>query len=329
MQNTSSSRQTAPDSVLSKLAPYHEIVSLVLEYRHVTKLNSTFVVGLINAADENGRVHSTFHQSVTATGRLSSTDPNLQNIPIKTELGRKMRKFFIPSDGCLLADADYSQIELRVLAHVSGDENMQSAFINGEDIHTSTAAAVFGVPEDMVTEELRKRAKAVNFGIVYGIGDFSLSEDLHISRKEAREYINGYLARYPGVQNYLSAAVEGAKKLGYVTTVFGRRRMIPELSSGNKNLQAFGERVAMNSPIQGSAADIIKIAMINVYKRLERELPDARLLLQVHDELLVEAPADRIEEASAILREEMEKAVSLSVPLPAECGTGKTWLECH
>lgn len=326
-KKTKNGYSTASD-VLDKLSD-HEIVSLVLEYRHVTKLNSTFVAGLVNAADGEGRVHSTFHQSVTATGRLSSTDPNLQNIPIRTELGRELRKFFIPKKGYLLADADYSQIELRVLAHVSGDENMRNAFVNGEDIHTSTASAVFGVPEELVTSELRKRAKAVNFGIVYGIGDFSLAEDLHISRREAREYINSYLERYPGVHEYLRRIVEEAKENGCVSTVFGRRRKIPELQSSNKNLQAFGERVAMNSPIQGSAADIIKIAMINVYRRLARELPEARLVLQVHDELLVEAPADKIEEAARILREEMANAVSLAVPLPADCGTGENWFVCH
>ncbi len=326
-KKTKNGYSTASD-VLDKLS-HHEIVSLVLEYRHVTKLNSTFVCGLINAADGEGRVHTTFHQSVTATGRLSSTDPNLQNIPIRTELGRQLRKFFIPKDGCLLADADYSQIELRVLAHVSGDSEMCRAFNEGADIHTSTAAAVFGVPEDMVTSELRKRAKAVNFGIVYGIGEFSLAEDLHISRKEAKEYIESYLARYSGVSEYLQAAVESARACGYVSTVFGRRRSIPELNSSNRNLQAFGERVAMNSPIQGSAADIIKIAMIRVFRRLEKELPEARLLLQVHDELLVEAPKEKIADAARILEEEMANAVSLSVPLPAECGTGENWFVCH
>ena len=326
-KKTKSGYSTASD-VLDKLSD-HEIVSLVLEYRHVTKLNSTFVCGLINAADAEGRVHTTFHQSVTATGRLSSTDPNLQNIPIRTELGRQMRKFFIPQEGCLLADADYSQIELRVLAHVSGDKEMCRAFNEGADIHTSTASAVFNVPEEMVTSELRKRAKAVNFGIVYGIGEFSLAEDLHISRKEAKEYIESYLARYSGVSEYLDAAVESARACGYVSTVFGRRRVIPELKSSNKNLQAFGERVAMNSPIQGSAADIIKIAMIRVFRRLESELPEARLLLQVHDELLLEAPKDKMADAARILEEEMANAVKLSVPLPAECGVGENWFVCH
>ncbi len=326
-KKTKNGYSTASD-VLDKLS-HHEIVSLVLEYRHITKLNSTFVCGLINAADGDGRVHTTFHQSVTATGRLSSADPNLQNIPIRTELGRQMRKFFIPKEGYLLADADYSQIELRVLAHVSGDEEMRRAFNEGADIHTSTASAVFNVPEEMVTSELRKRAKAVNFGIVYGIGEFSLAEDLHISRKEAKEYIDSYLARYSGVSAYLDAAVESARACGHVSTVFGRRRSIPELNSSNRNLQAFGERVAMNSPIQGSAADIIKIAMIRVFRRLERELPEARLILQVHDELLVEAPNDKIADAARILEEEMAGAVSLSVPLPAECGTGENWFVCH
>ncbi|MBR6741949.1 MAG: DNA polymerase I, partial [Clostridia bacterium] len=326
-KKTKNGYSTASD-VLDKISD-NEIVSLVLEYRHVTKLNSTFVQGLINSADENGRVHTTFHQSVTQTGRLSSTDPNLQNIPIRTELGRMLRKFFIPEKDCLLADADYSQIELRVLAHVSGDERMREAFVNGEDIHTATAASVFGVPEEMVSAELRKRAKAVNFGIVYGIGEFSLAEDLHISRKEAREYIDSYLNRYVSVRDYLRDIVAAARECGYVSTIFGRKRKIPELSSQNRNLQAFGERVAMNSPIQGSAADIIKIAMINVFRRFERELPSAHLLLQVHDELLCEAPASDIERAAEILREEMANAVKLTVPLPAECATGKNWFECH
>jgi len=326
-KKTKNGYSTASD-VLDKISD-NEIVSLVLEYRHVTKLNSTFVQGLINSADENGRVHTTFHQSVTQTGRLSSTDPNLQNIPIRTELGKMLRKFFIPERDCLLADADYSQIELRVLAHVSGDERMREAFVNGEDIHTATAASVFGVPEEMVSAELRKRAKAVNFGIVYGIGEFSLAEDLHISRKEAREYIDSYLNRYVSVRDYLRDIVATARECGYVSTIFGRKRKIPELSSQNRNLQAFGERVAMNSPIQGSAADIIKIAMINVFRRFERELPSAHLLLQVHDELLCEAPACDIERAAEILREEMANAVKLTVPLPAECATGKNWFECH
>ena len=327
-KKTKNGYSTASD-VLEKLAPENEIVSLVLEYRHVTKLNSTFVEGLCHAADEDGRVHTTFHQSVTATGRLSSTDPNLQNIPIRTELGRELRRFFIPTEGYLLADADYSQIELRLMAHISGDENLKNAFLSGEDIHTSTAAAVFGVPEELVTPELRKRAKAVNFGIIYGIGEFSLSEDLHISRREARSYIDSYKARFPGVSRYLEEIVAQARENGYVTTVFGRRRSIPELKSGNRNLQAFGERVAMNSPIQGSAADIIKLAMIRVTRRFERELPTARLLLQVHDELLAEAPASDIDLAAKILAEEMENAVKLTVPLPAESGTGNTWLACH
>ncbi len=327
-KKTKSGYSTASD-VLEKLAFHHEIVSLVLEYRHVTKLNSTFVVGLSDAADAEGRVHTSFHQCGTATGRLSSSDPNLQNIPIRTELGRRMRQFFTAPEGMLLVDADYSQIELRLLAHLSGDENMIRAFREGEDIHRSTAAAVFGVPEEMVTPEMRKSAKAVNFGIVYGIGAFSLSEDLGISRREAADYIESYYARYPKIREYLDRTVEAARETGYTTTLFGRRRKIPELSSSNHNLRAFGERVAMNSPIQGSAADLIKMAMVAVDRRLKENVPGARIILQVHDELICEAPEKDAERVARILSEEMERAVTLSVPLPADAGIGKNWLACR
>ena len=277
----------------------------------------------------DGRIHSTFNQTITATGRISSTEPNLQNIPIRTELGRRLRKYFIPkNEDYVLVDADYSQVELRVLAAVAGDERMIRAFREGEDIHTITASQVFGVPEDMVTEELRKRAKAVNFGIIYGIGAFSLANDLGVPKYEADQYIKSYLAKYPEVSAYLNETVENAKRDGYVTTIFGRRRYIPELSSPKKTLQAFGKRVAMNSPIQGASADIIKIAMINTAKALEESGIDARLILQVHDELILEAHRTCAKQAADILKREMESAVGLVVPLVADVGIGDNWFEC-
>ena len=326
-KKTKSGYSTASD-VLEKLKNTYPIVDLVLEYRHVSKLRATYAVGLLAAADAEGRVHTTFQQCVTATGRLSSTDPNLQNSPIRTKLGRELRKYFIPqSDDYVLIDADYSQIELRVLAHVSGDEEMCRAFRDGEDIHTSTASAVFGVPVEMVSEELRKRAKAVNFGIVYGIGAFSLAQDLGITNAEAKRYIEAYLARFSGVDNYLKQTVEGAYRDGYVTTISGRRREIAELSSSNRNLRNFGERVAMNSPIQGSAADIMKIAMVAVDRALCEAGIDARIILQVHDELVLEARKDCAERAKEILVREMEGATELSVPLPVDVTVGSNWFE--
>ena len=315
--------------VLEKLKPYHPIIEDILDYRQVAKLKGTYADGLVKVAGEDGKIHTNFKQTGTATGRLSSTEPNLQNIPIKTELGREFRRYFVPkSEDYLLIDADYSQIELRLLADISGDGHMIDAFKSGEDIHTSTASKVFGVEPDDVTAELRKRAKAVNFGIVYGIGDFSLSQDLKITRNQAREYIYSYLETYAGVDAYLKNIVISAYDCGYVTTAFGRRRYIPELEGRNKMLQKFGERVAMNSPIQGTAADIIKIAMINVDKRLRESKIDAALILQVHDELLVEAHRDCAEEALEILRDEMENAVILSVPLEVEVGVGDNWYDC-
>ena len=314
--------------VLEKLKAYHPIIEEILEYRKVSKLKSTYTDGLAKSADADGRVHTTFKQTGTATGRLSSTEPNLQNIPIRTELGRELRRYFLPKNkDYLLLDADYSQIELRLLADISNDENMISAFKSGADIHTSTASAVFGVPSEMVTGEQRKRAKAVNFGIVYGIGAFSLAQDIGISRAKANEYIESYMANYPGVQNYLQNVVKSAYADGYVTTPLGRRRYIPELFAQNKNLKSFGERVAMNSPIQGSAADIIKIAMINVSRRLREMNVDARLILQVHDELLIEAHKDVAEDVAKMLQHEMENAVSLSVPLIAEVTVGENWFD--
>lgn len=314
---------------LEKLRPYHTIIDRILEYRQVSKLKSTYCDGLLQVADSEGRIHSSFNQTVTATGRLSSSEPNLQNIPIRTEFGRKLRKYFVPkNDDYVLIDADYSQIELRVLAAISGDENMISAFSNGEDIHTMTASSVFGIAPESVNDEQRKRAKAVNFGIVYGIGAFSLANDIGVSRYEAEAYIKNYLAKYPEVSAYLNETVANAKRDGYVTTIFGRRRYIPEFSSSKAQLRQFGERVAMNSPIQGAAADIIKIAMINVYRALNESKIDARLILQVHDELILEAHHDCAKQAADILKYEMENAVKLVVPLSVDIGIGDNWLEC-
>ena len=314
--------------ILEKLRPYHPIIEDILDYRQVTKLKSTYVDGLLRVVGEDGQVHTTFKQTGTATGRLSSAEPNLQNIPIRTELGRDLRRFFIPSKpGYVLIDADYSQIELRLLAALTEDENMCRAFREGQDIHTSTASKVFGVAPEDVTIEMRKRSKAVNFGILYGMGDFSLAEDLHITRKQAKEYIDNYLSSYPNIDAYLKNIKETAAAQGYVTTMLGRRRYIPELSSSNKMVQAFGQRVAMNSPIQGSAADIIKLAMIAVHRRLKESSMDAKLILQVHDELLIEASAECRDEALALLREEMEHAVSLCVPLDVSVAVGENWYD--
>ena len=313
--------------VLEKLRWEAPIVSLVLEYRQYAKLKSTYADGLLKAIDPDGRIRTSFQMTATATGRLSSTEPNLQNIPTRTDLGSEIRKMFVPADGCVLVDADYSQIELRLLAHIAGDETMQSAFRSGRDIHTATAAQVFHAAPEDVTAEMRRSAKAVNFGIVYGISPFSLSQDIGVSVAEAKAYMEAYFATYPGVRKYMDDVVEQAKADGFVETVFHRRRALPELSSSNFNLRAFGERVALNMPIQGTAADIMKLAMIAVWKRLRAELPEARLVLQVHDELIVECPGDRAETAAALLEEEMARVVSLTVPLPAEAHWGRNWLE--
>ena len=314
--------------ILEKLRSVHPIIDDILDYRQLTKLKSTYADGLLKVADENGRVHTNFKQTGTATGRLSSTEPNLQNIPVRTELGRELRRFFKPaSDDYVIVDADYSQIELRLLAHMSGDANMIGAFLGGADIHTSTAASVFGVSAEAVTSEMRKKAKAVNFGILYGIGAFSLSDDIGVSRAQAQEFIDRYLSSYPGIDAYLKATIAAAYEDGYVTTLFGRRRYIPELSGTNKMQQKFGERVAMNSPIQGTAADVIKLAMIRVDKRLKEEGIDARLILQVHDELLIEAPRSCADRAREILKEEMERAVAYSVPLEVDVHVGDTWFD--
>ena len=325
-KKTKSGYSTAA-SVLDKLAPDYPIVSKVLEYRQLTKLKSTYADGLVNYIEEDGRIHSKFNQTITATGRISSTEPNLQNIPIRMELGRLIRKVFIPEDGFVFVDADYSQIELRVLAHMAGDEHLIDAYRHGEDIHRMTASQVFGVPFEEVTPLLRRSAKAVNFGIVYGISAFGLSQDLKISRKEASEYIDKYFATYPGIKTYLDGNVAFAKKEGYVKTLYGRVRPIPELSSSNFMQRSFGERVAMNSSIQGTAADIIKIAMIRVSKRLQEEKLASRLILQIHDELLIETKEDEVEEVRKILKEEMMGAADLKVPLSIDIEEGKTWYE--
>ncbi len=313
--------------ILQKLASKHPIVSDILDYRQLTKLIGTYVVGLLKLATDEGRIHTKFKQTGTATGRLSSAEPNLQNIPVRTDAGRELRKYFLPRNGYKLIAADYSQIELRLLACIANDEAMLSAFASGTDIHTSTASAVFGVPVDMVTPILRKRAKAVNFGIVYGIGEYSLSQDLDISIKQAKEYIESYLASYPGVRAYLSDIVKYASEHGSVDTLYGRKRYIPEIQSKNGVMRKFGERVAMNSPIQGSAADIIKIAMLNVSKRLSDSGIDAKLILQVHDELIIEAAEEQAEQAALILKEEMENAVSLPIPLTVDLSIGDRWYE--
>ena len=313
---------------LQKLLSKHPIIEDILEYRQVSKLRSTYAEGLVKAVSEDGRIHSILNQTGTATGRLSSLEPNLQNIPVRTELGRRFRKYFIPeNEDYVLIDADYSQIELRLLAHVADDDAMISSFLLNEDIHTMTAARVFSLSLDMVTSELRKRAKAVNFGIMYGIGEYSLSEDLQISRAAAKEYIQSYFDKFPKIHAYLERVKEEAKRDGYVTTSFGRRRYIPELASSNKNLQHFGERVAMNSPIQGTAADIIKIAMIKTAEKLKEGGFDARLVMQVHDELVIECKKDQAEKALDTLVDCMESACELSVPLSVEAHIGNTWYD--
>ena len=313
--------------VLESLRGKHEIIDEILEYRKLAKLKSTYVDGLLKVVAEDGRIHTHFNQTDTRTGRLSSTEPNLQNIPVRTELGSRLRAFFKAQPDCELVDADYSQIELRVLAHISQDENMIAAFNSDEDIHTNTAAQVFDMPPLFVTPEMRRKAKAVNFGIVYGIGAFSLSQDIGVSVAEADRYIKNYLDTFSGVRRYMEETVEFAQQHGYIETMFGRRRALPEIHSTNKNIINFGKRVAMNTPIQGTAADIIKIAMIKVYRRLKAEQLSARLILQVHDELIVEAPLHELEQVKHLLVEEMQNAVQLSVLLKADVGCGKSWLD--
>lgn len=325
-KKTKSGYSTNAD-VLESLMDKHPIVPLIVEYRTLTKLNSTYVDGLLKLIHPDGRVHSVFKQTETRTGRISSTEPNMQNIPVRKEIGRNMRKFFVAEEGYTLLDADYSQIELRVLASVCGDKNMQEAFSEGRDIHTSTAAQVFDIPEDFVTPEMRSAAKAVNFGIIYGKGAFSLSKDIGVTVAEAKRYIKNYLDNFPKVSEFMDKTVDYGIKNGYVTTLFGRRRYIPELSASNKVLQAFGKRAAMNAPIQGAAADIIKIAMVRVYKKLREEDLDARLILQVHDELIIEAAEKDKDRAEKILKDEMENAVKLAVPMTVDVNSGRSWYE--
>ena len=313
--------------VLEKLRYEAPIVGAVLEYRQYAKLKSTYAEGLLKAMDPDGRIRTRFQMTVTATGRLSSTEPNLQNIPTRTDLGSEIRRMFIPAEGCVLVDADYSQIELRLLAHISGDEAMRAAFTTGADIHTATAAQVFHVAPGDVTHEMRRRAKAVNFGIVYGISAFSLSQDIGVTVAEAKAYMEAYFATFPGVRKYMDDVVAKAKEQGYVETLFHRRRELPEIRSSNFNMRSFGERVALNMPIQGTAADIMKLAMVAVEKRLKKELPEAKLVLQVHDELIVECPEPQAAAAATLLEEEMEQVAHLSVPLTAEAHWGRNWLE--
>ena len=313
--------------VLEKLRPKHPIIDAILEYRMLTKLSSTYADGLLKVIADDGRIHTTFQNMVTATGRLSSTEPNLQNIPVRTALGAEMRTMFVARPGWVLVDADYSQIELRVLAHIADDAHMQAAFSSGEDIHAVTASQVFRVPLDQVTPEMRRNAKAVNFGIVYGISAWSLSQDIGVSPDEARAYMDAYLENYSGVRTYMKDIVETAKAQGYVTTLYGRRRYLPELKSSNFNLRSFGERVALNTPIQGTAADIIKLAMIRVDQALREAGLEAKLILQVHDELIVECPQAETQAAAAILQREMEQVAQLKVPLVVEAKAGSSWYE--
>ncbi len=325
-KKTKSGYSTNAD-VLESLQNENPIIDKILWFRTLSKLYSTYCEGLLKVIGEDGRIHSSFIQTETRTGRISSTEPNLQNIPVRKEIGREMRKFFVAKDGCLLADADYSQIELRVLSHIADDEEMLKAFNDEVDIHTVTASQVFNMPVEMVTPLMRSRAKAVNFGIVYGIGAFSLAKDIGVTRKEADDYIKGYLRHYSGVDKYMETVAKDAKEKGYVSTLWGRRRYLPELNSSNGMLRAFGERVARNMPIQGTAADIIKIAMVRVYNRLKDEKMEAKLILQVHDELIVEAPEEETEKAAKILSEEMENACQMKVRLRADVNTGRTWYD--
>ena len=307
----------------------YPLVEDILQYRAYQKLNSTYVEGLLKVIAEDGRIHTRFNQTEARTGRLSSDNPNLQNIPIRTELGSQLRAYFVARPGCVLVDADYSQIELRILAHVTGDEHMQQAFLNGEDIHRSTAAKIYGIPQSEVTPRLRSSAKAINFGIMYGKGAYSLAKDIGVTVKEADAFLKNYLAAFPNVSGYMDKTIADAKANGYVSTLFGRRRALPELASSNFNVRSSGERMARNTPIQGTAADVIKLAMVRVWKRLRDEKMESRLILTVHDELIVEAPEAEAEKAAQILREEMEGCVQYAVPLSTDVHAGKNWLEAH
>ncbi len=314
------------NDTLEKLTKYHPIAQAIIDCRRVAKLKSTYADGLAEKVEDDGRIHTVFMQAVTQTGRISSMEPNLQNIPIRTDLGRRLRRAFSAEEGYLLVDADYSQIELRILSHIADDKRMQQAFLDGEDIHTATASQVFDLPTEMITPELRRRAKAVNFGIVYGIGDYSLGQDLNVSRKEAKQYIESYLETYTGVRDFMKEIVEFGKEHGYVETVFHRRRYVPELKA-NGHLRAFGERVCMNAPIQGTAADVIKYAMVKIDRRLREENMKTRLILQIHDELILEAPEEEAEKAAKLLKEEMESAAELKVPLSVDSKTAKNWFD--
>jgi DNA polymerase-1 len=313
--------------VLEKLKNKHPIIPAIMDYRMLTKLKSTYADGLMKVICDDGRIRTTFQNLVTATGRLSSTEPNLQNIPVRTDLGAEIRKMFVPKPGHVLVDADYSQIELRVLAHIAADARMQEAFRTGMDIHTVTASQVFGVEPENVTPLQRRHAKAVNFGIVYGISEFSLADDIGVSRYEARDYIDSYLANYEGVRKYMKQVVADAREIGYTQTLYGRKRYIPELHASNFNIRQGAERIALNTPIQGSAADLIKMAMIRVDKALQENYPDAKLLLQVHDELIVECPEEIAEDVAALVSSQMQQVADLSVPLIAEAKIGKSWFD--
>ena len=317
------------NATLQKLRPDCPLIDDILEYRSYQKLYSTYVEGLLKVIGPDGRIHSTFNQTEARTGRLSSDNPNLQNIPIRTELGSQLRGFFIAKPGCVLVDADYSQIELRILAHITGDEHMQEAFRSGQDIHRSTAAKIYGIPLEEVTPRLRTAAKAINFGIMYGKGAFSLSEDLGVSMREAGTFLKNYLDSFPKVDGYMEKTIADAKEKGYVSTLFGRRRALPELSSSNFAVRTSGERMARNTPIQGTAADVIKLAMVRVWRRLRAEKLESRLILTVHDELIVEAPEAEAGTAARILKEEMEGCVQFAVPLETDVRQGKSWLEAH
>lgn len=327
-KKTKTGWSTNADS-LEKLRGKYPIADCVLDYRTLTKLKSTYADGLLKVIDPDGRIRTRFQMTVTATGRLSSTEPNLQNIPVRKKQGAQIRRMFVAPEGMVLVDADYSQIELRLLAHISGDETMRDAFLSGEDFHAVTASHVFGVPLEEVTPAMRSSAKAVNFGIVYGISAFSLAQDIGVSQWEAKAYMDAYMEKYHGVRDYMKAIVEKAKEDGYVSTLMGRRRYLPELKSSNFNMRSFGERVALNMPIQGTAADVIKIAMVNVHRRLKEEKLRARLILQVHDELIVECPCEEQETVERLLKEEMERALELSVPLTADVSSGRSWAEAH
>ena len=329
VKKTKSGYSTDSD-VLEKLYDEHPIIEKILEYRTLSKLKATYVDGMIPLINpETKRIHAKFNQTVTATGRISCTEPNLQNIPIRTELGRELRKIFVAKEGSVLLDADYSQVELRVLAHMSGDQTMIDAFNNDDDIHAITASQVFNTPLEEVTKQMRSEAKAVNFGIVYGISDFGLATNINTSRKKAKIYIEKYFETYPKIKEYMDNSVANCKEKGYVETLWGRRRYVPEINSNNYNVRQFGERVAMNAPIQGTAADIIKVAMVNIEKELREKNYESKLILQVHDELVIEAKESELEEVKELLVRNMQEVIKLSVELRADANIGKTWYEAH